>query len=113
MWRAAVLVSLIGSCSETRHRPPAGHAFDAAIDSVYVVPDAPPPSVDAAPAPMPACKLDAGTSCPLPPSTCLDQYYLIYYTGGDCTDGTCHFMTNLMYCGPYGCTNGGCNGGFT
>lgn len=112
MWRAALLLPLIAACSQTRQRPPAGHPFDAAPDIVYVVPDGPPPSTDAPLPPMPACVADAGT-CQLPPSACLDQYYLVYYTGGDCTDGTCHFTTNLMYCGVYGCTNGGCNGGFT
>jgi hypothetical protein len=107
---AYVLFGLAVGCSHTRSRPVEKNA-DAALDAVYVVPDGPPPSVDAAPPPMPACMADAGT-CQLPPSTCLDDWYLVYYTGGDCVDGTCRFTTNLLYC-PSTCMNGGCSGGFT
>src|SRR3954469_12644451 len=97
MWQFACVALVVGvGCGEKRQRPTQG-AVDAPLDVVYVVPDAPPPSVDAAPPPMQACVMDAGT-CPLPPSTCLDTWYLVYYTGGDCVDGMCQFTTNLMYC---------------
>jgi hypothetical protein len=111
MWRVVAALALIASCND-KPQPPIEHAADAApVDTVYVVPDAPPPSVDAPPAPMPTCTMDAG-ECELPPSTCLDQWYLLYYTGGDCVDGTCQFTTNLMYC-PDTCQSGGCLPGFT
>ena len=111
MWRVVLLLALISACSD-KQRPPVEHTSDAApVDTVWVAPDAPPPSVDAPPAPMPACTMDAG-ACELPPSTCLDQWYLLYYTGGDCVDGTCQFTTNLMYC-PDTCQSGGCLPGFT
>jgi hypothetical protein len=111
MWRAALFVVLIAGCSD-KERPPTGQGSDAAvIDSVFIVPDAAPPTVDAPPPPMPSCTNDAG-ECQLPPSACLDNFYMLYYTGGTCQDGTCQFMTNLMYC-PWGCVNGGCSGGFT
>ncbi len=111
MWRVVAALALVSACADKK-RPPVEHTADAApIDTVWVQPDAPPPSVDAPPAPMPTCTMDAG-ECELPPSTCLDQSYLLYYTGGDCVDGTCQFTTNLMYCG-WGCVDGGCTPGFT
>lgn len=112
MWRVTWLLALGVACGDQTHPPTStGRGKDAAVDSVYVVPDGPPPSVDAPPPPMPACTNDAG-ECQLPPSACLDTWYLLYYTGGDCTNGTCHFTSNLMYC-PGTCMNGGCSGGFT
>jgi len=60
---------------------------------------------------MAACGGDAGT-CAIPPPTCLDSNYLVFYTGGACDGGTCQFMTNLLFCDG-GCVNGGCQGGFT
>lgn len=87
----------------------------------YVMPDAAPPPFDAAPLPEMACNAepDAGPPCELPPSQCLDAWYLIYYTGGDCVDGTCQFETNWLYCYG-GCQSfadpsggAGCGGGFT
>jgi hypothetical protein len=112
MWRVVLALALIPACSDDK-RPPEQRAADAApIDAVHVYPDAPPPTVDAPPAPMPTCTMDAG-ECQLPPSTCLDPSYLLYYEGGACVDGTCQFTTHLMYCGENGCANGGCLGGFT
>jgi hypothetical protein len=112
MCRLACLVAVLASCGDS-HRPTTGPGHDAPpVDTAYVPPpDAPPPTVDAPPAPAPACTMDAG-DCQLPPSTCLDQWYLLYYTGGDCVDGTCQFTTNLMYC-PETCQSGGCLPGFT
>ena len=85
---------------------------DAAPDQ-GVWPDAPPPpppTIDAGPAPHESC--GHGVSCALPASTCLDDYYLLYYTGGGCVDGACQLRTNTLYC-PAHCFDGGCLGGFT
>jgi hypothetical protein len=110
MRRVVWLLALISACGDDKR--PVQRGNDAApVDSAWVPPDAAPPTVDAPPAPMPACAMDAG-ECSLPPSACLDQWYLLYYTGGDCVDGTCHFTTNLMWC-PDTCQNGGCLPGFT
>ncbi|MBA3462850.1 MAG: hypothetical protein H0T46_23040 [Deltaproteobacteria bacterium] len=84
---------------------------DATPDSFVAAIDAPPPSVDAGPPPMMACTAAAPT-CALPPSTCLDSRYLVYYTDGSCVSDMCQYTTNVMYC-PSGCVNGGCQGGFT
>ena len=74
-------------------------------DDDWVRPDSPPPSVDAGPPPLVTCSepkgnphVDAGVQCPLPASVCLDEIYLVYYTGGTCVDGVCQFETNLMGC---------------
>jgi hypothetical protein len=108
---AWVAIIVCGGCGDAR-RPTPRTADAQPIDAPWVAPDVAPPSVDAAPAPMPACVADAGL-CPLPPSTCLDSWYLVYYTGGDCTNGTCQFETHVMYCGGDGCQNGGCLPAFT
>ena len=106
-------VLLAAACGDDRPRSnldAQARKTDAAVTDSGPTPDVPPPSVDAAPPPMPACG-DAGT-CAFPPSTCLDSNYLVYYTGGSCANGTCQFTTNTMYCYG-GCMNGGCLGGFT
>src|SRR5689334_21946309 len=111
MVRVALIALLAAGCHSNH---PVGRDASPRIADAYVFPDSPPPpppSVDAGPPPMPPCAADAGT-CQFPPSSCLDAHYLVYYTGGACVDGTCQFTTNLMYC-PYGCVNGGCQGGFT
>ena len=106
MLRLCVAVLVVGCNSSGAVHKDAALA-DATIDS----PPPPRPSVDAGPPPVEACGGDAG-ACMLPPSTCLDANYLVYYTGGTCGSGTCAFTTNLLYC-PSGCVNGGCAGGFT
>lgn len=120
MWRSVLLgVVLLAACNDqsTSHRidapvPDAATADAAPPDAAFVPrPDAPPPSMDAGPPPVQACGGDAG-ACEVPPSTCLDENYLIYYTGGTCEEGTCQFTTNLMYCDEP-CVYGGCFGGFT
>src|SRR5882672_10238161 len=110
MWRIVMLAFAVAGC--VRGRPAKS---DAAVPDVEVIvdsyfPDAAPPPFDAAPLRTMACGQDAG-ACMLPPSTCLDDRYLIYYTGGTCDHGTCQFTTNWLYCGA-GCVNGGCQGGF-
>ena len=105
--RLASIALVMSACDTSRTVRKDAALADAVIDS------APPPrpTVDAGPPPMEACGGDAGT-CMLPPSTCLDSNYLVYYTGGTCAAGMCELATNLLYC-PSGCVNGGCAGGFT
>ena len=112
-----VAVLVVGCNAPDKRRPDAASATR--DSSEWIVPDAPPPSVDAGPPPVVSCKahgnpnVDAGVQCELPPSECLDPSYLIYYTGAQCVDGTCEFTRELLYCGGLGCINGGCNPGFT
>jgi hypothetical protein len=82
-----------------------------AVADVFVPIDVPPPSVDAGPPPMVSCSTAAPT-CDLPPSTCLDSHYMVYYGDGTCVGDVCQYTTNTLYC-PSGCVNGGCSGGFT
>lgn len=106
---AASLVVM--ACDSPQRVSPTDAPVDAPTDAFVSPIDAPPPSSDAGPPPMVSCSTSAPT-CELPPSTCLDPNYLIYYTGGTCVDDSCQYMTNLLYC-PIGCVNGGCQGGFT
>ncbi len=119
--RALGVFLLLAACSpgsrDQKHEPPADGA---PVEDAYVWPDAAPPPFDAAPLPAMACApADPGPSCPLPPSSCLDEHYLIYYTNGSCVNDTCTFEEQWMYCSyrcepflepPYGA---GCLGGFT
>jgi len=107
----AVASLLAIACDTPRRGDPADAPVDAQVDAQVSPTDAPPPSMDAGPPPMVSCSASAPT-CDLPPSTCLDTNYLIYYTDGTCVDDACQYTTNLLYC-PSGCVNGGCQGGFT
>ena len=110
MQRAVVLAVMVAACDEPKRVPP----IDAVITDAAPLPiDAPPPppTVDAGPPPAMACGPDAGT-CELPPSTCLDSSYLLYYTAATCEVDTCAYTSALMWC-VSGCINGGCDGGFT
>jgi hypothetical protein len=69
------------------------------------------PTVDAGPPPAMSCSMQA-PACELPPSTCLDANYLVYYTDPMCVGDMCQYTTNLMYC-SIGCVNGGCQHVFT
>lgn len=116
MLRATLLaLAFIAACGPgERDHEGAPLKLDAARIDTPVPVDSPPrpqPSVDAGAPPTLSCGEDAG-ACEPPPSTCLDSNYLLYYTGGTCTAGTCELITNLLYC-PGGCSNGGCQGGFT
>lgn len=111
--RCGVLLGLLIACSPAGRAPKdAPSPIDASVDAVALDAWPPPPSVDAGPPPTMTCDGDAGVGCELPPSTCLDENYIAYYTGGTCNAGTCEYETNLMYC-PTGCELGGCRGGFT
>jgi hypothetical protein len=112
-----VLTLLLVACKSTSQQTDAPLRDSTSIDSLVVDAPPPPPSVDAGPPPTVACGSGSGSgsgsnACELPPSTCLDEHYLDYYTGGTCNAGTCEFTSNLLYC-PIGCINGGCEGGFT
>jgi len=102
---------LLAACGDNKK----AKLTDASTSDGAEVPDAsppPPPTIDAGPAPSPACGNDPQICATPPLSVCLDAFYLVYYTDGQCTQHRCHFTTNLLYC-PYGCMNGGCFGGFT
>jgi hypothetical protein len=112
VFRYLAVVSVLASACDSHGA--SRDAADQAADATAVLVDSPPPppaSVDAGPPPMMACSVAAPT-CELPPSTCLDSNYLVYYTDGSCVADQCQYTTNLLYC-PEGCVNGGCPGGFT
>ncbi|MFI5298686.1 MAG: hypothetical protein ACHREM_11360 [Polyangiales bacterium] len=51
--------------------------------------------------------------CPLPPSVCAsDGQWLVYYSGGTCSAGTCQFTAHEMKC-EIACFSGGCGIPFT
>jgi hypothetical protein len=128
----ALVAMSIGACGKvdpddstfSSNDDDAGSSYDALISStydgsptfsdagIYVPPgyDASPP--DGGPIPMPPC-LDAGLSCPLPASLCIDDRWLRYYASGSCdTDaGVCDFVASELDCETLGnaCYNGGCN----
>jgi hypothetical protein len=105
----AVASFLATACNPAKRVEPKDAAPDAFVELIDAPP--PPPSVDAGPPPMMSCTTAAPT-CELPPSTCLDDSYVVYYTDGTCVSDMCQYMTHLLYC-PTGCRNGGCLGGFT
>jgi hypothetical protein len=115
--RVAMLCCVLAACDGSARRP----AVDAEAAADETGPDEPwppPPSVDAGAVPEMSCNehgnpRDAGNRCELPPSECLDEYYLLYYTSADCVDGACVFQREILYCGGWGCISGGCNPGFT
>jgi hypothetical protein len=114
MLRFGMLVLVLAAChAESRpagDAPPGVPAVTADAPIEAFVP--PPPTHDAGPPPTVSCEVNAPMQCDLPPSTCLDDYYLIYYTSGTCVDGSCTYVTNYMYCSSR-CEQGGCSGGFT
>ena len=81
----------------------------ASFGDVNVTLDAGPLVPEAAAPPLVTC-VDAGdssTTCPLPPSTCLDGEWLEYFDNGICVDGTCRYDAVVMQC-SYGCSGSGC-----
>ena len=50
--------------------------------------------------------LDAAVCVP-PPSHCMDENTLAYYTDGHCVDGRCSWKVEFLMC-PTGCVSGGC-----
>jgi hypothetical protein len=121
--KALAVVFLLAACDSPRRGPSGGDGDAPPSDdaTTWVMPDAAPPPFDAGPPPMVTCHAqdDAGVQCALPPSVCLDDYYLIYYTGGTCVDNKCEYETHWLYCyaqcwknlDPV--TGDGCSPGFT
>src|SRR5690349_18024974 len=104
--------ALLASACDVPRRADRKDAADADAAVVLVdAPPLPPPSVDAGPPPAMSCSVAAPT-CELPPSTCLDNNYLVYYNGSSCVNDVCEYMEFMLYC-PNGCSNAGCFGGFT
>jgi hypothetical protein len=55
---------------------------------------------------------DAG-ACELPPSDCLDQRNLLYFTNAKCVSGSCQAEAVVQDCGYSGCRYGGCSSHLT
>jgi hypothetical protein len=51
---------------------------------------------------------DDGGLCPLPPSTCADRRWLVYYDNGQCVSGQCTWGKRYLDCGTIGCFFGAC-----
>jgi len=66
----------------------------------------------AGPDPVPAsCDGDAGDAagfCALPPSTCADSRWLVYYDDGQCVSGQCAWEKRYIDCASIGCFYGAC-----
>jgi hypothetical protein len=71
----------------------------------------PQPPLDAGDPPVVACDPD-GPPCELPPSTCADTNFLVYYTGGECAKSYCQWEKHFELC-DYGCWYGGCEAPYT
>jgi hypothetical protein len=70
---------------------------------VHLPPEPDPPPV--------ACGAEAGDDagpCPLPPSTCGDSQWLVYYDDGQCVAGQCVWQKRHRGCGGGGCFKGAC-----
>jgi hypothetical protein len=102
-----------GATSDTGTSPPVDAAgwveppWDAlAVDVATPIPP------DGGPPPILACATDGGVACPLPPSVCVDDSWLRFYTGGECEAGTCVYGSVEYQC-PVSpikpdCADGGC-----
>jgi hypothetical protein len=67
--------------------------------------------IDAQPAPAVACGKDAYAAvCPLPPSYCANDEWLVFYQNPQCADGACQYEAWALPCDGYGeyCNEGGC-----
>ena len=83
--------------------------FDATVTPFADAATAP---IDAGSPPIVPCT-DAGMTCAAPPSDCLDDQTMRYFSGGTCNDaGTCDYTIVTMKCDPSGmppdCYQGGC-----
>jgi hypothetical protein len=101
-----------GATSEMSTPPPADAA--AGLEDALAVDVATPLPPDGGPPPVVACAGagDGGVVCPLPPSACIDDHWLRFYTGGECEAGTCIYGTAEYQC-PVSpiqpdCADGGC-----
>lgn len=90
----------------------AGAGGGAAVDASVQVP------LDAGPQPIVSCGAGSdagildGAACAPPPSHCVDQHTLAYYTGGRCMDGLCSWTTEFLTC-PTACYGEGCRNNIT
>lgn len=69
--------------------------------------------IDAGPQPIVACAEGGAPPCPSPPSECLDDHTMRFFTAGACTEaGTCDYRIQTMKCDPApmppDCYQGGC-----
>jgi len=88
---------------------PASPGFDGSLNPFADGSTAP---IDAGSPPLVPCT-DAGMMCASPPSDCLDDHTMRYFSGGTCNDaGTCDFTITTMKCDPSpmppDCYQGGC-----
>jgi hypothetical protein len=66
---------------------------------------------------VPAGPIDSGvectpgdaSTCELPPSVCLDQRTLLFFTNARCVAGACQVEALTRDCSDVGCANGGCS----
>jgi hypothetical protein len=79
-----------------------GGAFDAG----------PQPVVSCGPGSDASADLLDGASCAPPPSHCIDEHTLAYYTDERCGDGLCSWTTQILTC-PTVCVVGGCQSNVT
>jgi hypothetical protein len=89
--------------------PAPGTGLDGSLNPLIDASTAP---IDAGSPPVVACT-DAGVMCASPPSDCLDEHTMRYFSGGTCNDaGTCDFTVVAMKCDPSpvppDCYQGGC-----
>jgi hypothetical protein len=74
--------------------------------------------LDAGPQPIVPCGLGAaggildGAICAPPPSHCVDENTLAYYTDGQCVDARCRWKVEFLMC-PTGCFSDGCRQNIT
>jgi len=110
----AASIALCTACASSSNEPPIS---DASTTDSVTISDATrvldtgkygPPTgapLDAGDLPEIAC---AGPDpCALPPSTCANANYVVYYLGGECIGGHCSFEKRFRLC-PAGCASGGC-----
>ena len=78
--------------------------------------DGPPPEDAGSPPPSQSCVPDAAardmaSTCDLPPSTCLDSRWLIYYVNPVCQGGSCRWEKRFLDCFTMpanACSGNGC-----
>jgi hypothetical protein len=63
--------------------------------------------VTGGPIPLQCSGSDAST-CPLPPSVCLSEFQLLYFSDLRCVDDACESAARVMDCGVWGCAYGAC-----
>jgi hypothetical protein len=110
--RTAELETRDGGADGATGSPSAGDALAPFDGSIAPLVDSGVAQPDAGPPPVVPCA-DAGMACPTPPSECLDEHTMRYFTGGTCNGaGTCDYTSFTMKCDPSpippDCYQGGC-----